>query len=203
NALAPAKLSGPNKDFLRTDANLAVVAISDEPEQTEGQGGGTCSPPFLSFGCLPVNAYVNWLSGLKNGNAGKVSFSGVVAPKTTSLLGLISCLDVLPAPRYHAAIAKTGGVYGQLCSSNLGPFLNHLAKVAAGVDDTFTLSNDPLSTAPGDLTVEVGGVPVPPSATDGYVYDATTNSITLHGSASPEPGVEVVVTYPANGACAQ
>lgn len=201
NALDPARLAGTNAGFLRPAANLAVVAISDEPEQTEGGGPLGCNPPFLSTGCLPVRTYTSWLAGLKGGNAGKVSFSGVVAPKTASLSGLIRCLDVLPAPRYHTAIQQTGGVYGQLCASNLGPFLNHLAKVAAGVDDTFALSRTPLAPDGSDLQVEVGGRSVSPGADDGYTYDPVTNTLSLHGSASPAPGEEVLVTYGASADC--
>jgi hypothetical protein len=204
NALAPNQLAGTNAGFLRTDANLAIVALSDEPEQTEGSGGGLfgCDPPVFTGGCLPVNSYVNFLLGLKGGDPSKVTFSGIVAPRTSALLNVFGGCDIaLPAPRYHSAISLTGGVFGNLCQVDLDPFLTHLSLVVAGVSSTFNLSLAPESTAPGDLIVEVGGVQISRGAPDGYLYDPATNSIELLGDAVPEPGQVVTISYEAEGSC--
>ena len=45
------------------------------------------------------------------------------------------------------------------------------------------------------ITVTVGGVPVAQNATNGWTYDATTNSVEFHGSSVPQPGSEIVVQY--------
>ncbi len=204
NALAPAMLAGPNAGFLRTDANLAVVGISDEPEQTERANPGFfgCDPPFISNGCISVSSYVNFLVNLKASNPGKVTFSGVVAPRNASILGAFGGCDIaFPAPRYHEAIRRTGGVPGDLCALDLNPFLNHLSLVAAGLDGNFGLSRTPDNY--NDITVEVGGVEVQESLVNGYQYDPTTNTITLYGDALPESGEEVVVIYPAETSCEQ
>jgi hypothetical protein len=196
NALDPAMLATTNTNFLRTDANLAVVAISDEPEQTEGGGGG-----LFGINRLSVSAYVNFLNGVKAGNPGKVSFSGIVAPRNTSIFGGIfgGCDIVQAAPRYHDAIQRTGGVFGNLCQLDLDPFLTHLAFVAAGIDSRFPLSKDPRTSQP--ITVTVGGVTIAENGTNGYTYDAATNEIILHGNAVPDAGEPIEVIYTADASC--
>lgn len=203
NALSPAQLNGNNAGFLRTDANLAIVALSDEPEQTESGGGlFGCDPPVFTNGCMPVGTYVNFLYGLKGGDPSKVTFSGIVAPRNTSLLGAFGGCDIaFPAPRYHSAISLTGGAFGNLCQLDLDPFLNHLSLVVAGVNSVFNLSLPPESTAPADLLVEVNGVAIQPGQNNGYTYDATNNAVELHGSAVPQAGQVVSISYQAEGSC--
>ncbi len=198
NALQPAMLAGTNQDFLRDSANLAVVVISDEPEQTEAPNAILpCEPPISAAGCLGVQTYVNFLVGLKQNNPGKVTFSGVVGPNRNSF-GLGQCDINFAARRYHNAISQTNGVWGNLCQLDLQTFLTHLASAAGGVSSTFGLSATPEA---NDFEVLVDGQPVPNSPTNGWTYDQASNTITLNGSASPGPGQVVSVAYPAQAAC--
>lgn len=194
NALSSPYIDNQNANFLRADANLAVVAISDEPEQTESGGG------LLGLQRLPVSSYVNFLSGLKGGNLAKVSFSGIVLPRNTGLFSVCGG-PFGGAPRYHDAINRTGGVFGNLCQLNLDPFLQHVSLVAAGVGSTYVLSNTPLSTNPGDIVVEINGSPVAQDSVNGFSYDASTNTVELHGNSIPGGGDTVRVSYPAEGSC--
>lgn len=201
NALSPARLNGVNAGFLRPTASLAVVAISDEAEQTEGGGGGLfgCDPPISSAGCLPVVDFVRDLNAVK-GNPGMVSFSGMVGPPNGGLFGG-GCSEVDPAPRYNEAIARTGGVWGDLCVLDMAPFLTHVSLVAAGVDFRFPLSDDPIATGPDAIIVERNGQVVPWGVLDGWTYDATSNSIELHGASFPSAGDVVSVRYPYDSGC--
>lgn len=200
NALSPPlSTTGANAGFLRPDANLAVIAISDEPEQTDG--GGLCEPPFMS-GCQPVNQFVNFLTGLKGGDASRVTFSAVVAPRQMGGLGQIaSCRMVFGAPRYHDALQATGGVFGDLCQVDFGPFLSHLPSQVAGADYIYTLTRPPLSWWSGDIVVKVDGQLVPENQFNGFTYDPGTNSVSLHGSWQPGAGAAVTVEYPAELTC--
>lgn len=182
NALSPPWVNGENAGFLRADATLAVVALSDEPEQS---------------GIRPAD-YVSWLEGLKT-DPRMVSFSGIVGPPTG---GVFVCGgEVEPAPQYHAAIRQSGGVWGNMCNLDLVPFLLHLSYVAAGLEFGFELSEAPLSASPAVVTVTVDGVAIPYSAIDGWTYDSSTNAVQFHGSAIPEPGQTVLVTYPYDSGC--
>lgn len=182
NALSEPYVSNENAGFLRTDATLAVVALSDEPEQS---------------GISPA-AYVQWLEGLKT-DPRMVSFSGIVGPPSG---GLFVCGgEVEPAPQYHTAIRRSGGVWGNMCNLDLVPFLLHLSYVAAGLEFGFELSAEPLSASPAVVTVTVDGEEIPYSPIDGWTYDTDTNAIQFHGSAIPEPGQTVIITYPYDSAC--
>ena len=141
---------------------------------------------------------MQWLESLKS-DLSRVSFSGLVGPPSG---GLFVCGgEVEPAPQYHTAIRRSGGVWGNMCSLDLVPFLLHLSYVAAGLEFGFELSEAPLSASPAVVTVTVDGVEVPYDPLDGWTYDAATNAVQLHGSAIPEPGQTVIVTYPYDSAC--
>lgn len=183
-ALTAPLINGPNKDFLRTDANLAIVALSDEPEQSG----------------LSPQQYVNWLASLKGGDMNKVSFSGVVGPDGSGIFPVCRG-EVERAPQYHQAIRLSRGVWGDICNLDLVPFLTHLSYVAAGLDFAFELTETPTAFTPGAITVTVDGVPVPYGILNGWTYDQATNSVQLHGSAIPDPGASIVITYPYDGGC--
>ncbi|MCB9665578.1 MAG: choice-of-anchor D domain-containing protein [Alphaproteobacteria bacterium] len=183
-----------NKDLVRSDATLAVVVLSDEDDGSTGTFGGI-------FASKP-GEYVTWLKGLKP-DPDDVSFSGMVGPDGKANPvgnacggGLFSSRSATRAPSYHTAIKQTGGVWANICTFDVAPFLNQLAYVAAGLEFRFPLSRTPASSNPTDFTVWVNGQQVSWGEPDGYTYDANENAIQLHGPAIPEPGEEVVVTYP-------
>lgn len=191
-ALTPPQLTGDNAGFLRTDANLAVVVFTDEPEQ---------SGEFLS---RPSPAsFVNFLASLKGGDTSKISFSGLVGPETA--VEAANCLlranPALPDARYPNAIRRSNGYHGRICNVRVQPFLRLLAKQASGVNFTFDLSSTPTSTDPADWEVELGGVFVPNGATDGWTYDPQNRQIVLDGTAVPAPGEALSVRYPAEITC--
>lgn len=179
-ALTEPALSGANAGFLRPNATLAVVAITDEP------GDDT----------MTTGAYVTWLKSLKPSPT-DVSFSGLTAQNSG-----FGCLAApAPAPRYHTVINQTGGVWGDICNVNLRPFLSYLSYVAAGLEYRFALGDTPTSTNPSAITVTVNGASVPFSSIDGWTYDAATNSVELHGDAIPDPGDSIEVRYPYDPGC--
>ncbi len=184
NALTSPLIDNENKGFLRADATLAVVALSDEPEQS-GQS---------------ANQYVNWLASLKGGDASKVSFSGIVGPDGTGIFPVCRG-EVERAPEYHKAIRQSGGVWGNICNLDLVPFLTHLSYVAAGLNFSFELANVPSSSSPSAITVTIDGVVIPYGRVNGWVFDEDTNSVELFGTAIPEPGASIVVAYPYDSGC--
>jgi hypothetical protein len=173
--------------FLRPNATLAVIAVSDEEEQA-------------SDGIRPAD-FATWLASLKGGDASKVSFSALTGPATGTVFGcpLFSGSDAEPAPRYHAAIRATGGVWGDLCHFDVRPFLANVSYVAAGLEYRFPLTDTPEPTT--GITVTVDGVAVPYGITDGWTYDPDSNSVELHGASIPDPGAAIVVRYPYDPGC--
>lgn len=180
NALTAPLVTAENAGFLRPDATLAIVAVSDE----------------IGDDTMSALDYVRWLKSLK-ADPTMVSFSGVVPPET----GFGCIAAPLPSKNYHTAIRQTGGVWGNICNLNFRPFLSYLSYVAAGLEFRFTLSDTPTSTNPSAFTVTVDGVPLPFDSIAGWTYDAATNSVELHGDGIPDPGSAVEVRYPYDPGC--
>lgn len=180
NALTAPLVTAENAGFLRADATLAIVAVSDE----------------IGDDTMSAGDYVRWLKSLK-ADPTMVSFSGVVPPET----GFGCIAAPLPSKNYHTAIRQTGGVWGNICNLNFRPFLSYLSYVAAGLEFRFTLTETPTSTNPSAFTVTVDGVALPFDSIAGWTYDAATNTVELHGNGIPDPGAAVEVRYPYDPGC--
>jgi hypothetical protein len=180
----------PNSTFLRSDANLAIMVISDEDD-------ADANPLASANGYRSVtNSFINFVLSLKS-DPGDVSFSAFVGPPNSG------CAFQAPqtatrAPEYHRAINGTGGVWGNLCYLNVTPFLNNLALVVAGLDSRFTLSSVPSETTCDELTVQVDGNDVPCGE---FTYHPSTNEVEIHEGYVPEEGQGVVITYPLGEGC--
>ena len=172
---APRINQAPNAGFLRPDATLAVAVLSDEGDNSN----------------MSTADFVNWFAGLKGGDLSQVSFSGIT-PNDNS---------------YRNTINQTGGIWTGIGTADINPYLQFLAFVAAGLEISFPLAEKPTAVTPQALTVQVCDATgtcttIQPSAVDGYTYNPTTNEIEMNGSAIPDPGESVVITYPVATVCA-
>lgn len=198
--IAPAVNSAPNNAFLRSDATLAVVVLSDEDDADALTGGNRVTDAFTS-----------WLQGRK-ADPDDVTFSGMVGPRSGSAISGCpagSQGSASAAPQYHRAIGTTRGVWGSMCNFDIAPFLTHLSFVAAGLEYRFELTQTPVNTSGQAITVTVDGENIPLGRLNdlgggrvgGWTYDSTNNVIELHGSAIPDPGEDVVIRYPYDSGC--
>jgi hypothetical protein len=189
-ALSPPRIDGFNDGFLRPDAYLAIVEISDADDQT-----GVSLPASVDF-------YINFFTSIKGfSNQNLMSVSAIVEPPYTSpdQTGS-SCPDHSgenPAPRYTYVAERTGGITESICPGvDWSQTLQNLGLQVFGFKSRFLLSNVPA----GTITVTVDGVPVPMTGTHGQMnwsYDAATNSVNFSPLAIPEPGSQIVITYTA------
>jgi hypothetical protein len=159
-----------NAGFLRAQARLALVFVSDEED---------LSPE-------PVSFYATFFQGLKGNDPNKLSISAIVGPEDS-----LQCpSDWSPGSRYIALAAATGGVVESICTPDWAASLRLLS------EGTFPLRRRfPLSEVPADATrivVRVNGVPV----TSGWFWDAGTLSVVFDAGAVPPAGAMVEVTYP-------
>lgn len=180
-ALTPPLITGHNDGFYRDDANLAVIVISDEDDSS----------------IMRAAEFSRWLNNRKP-DPSMSSFSGMVGPQSGSCGGFPP--SGVPAPRYHDAIRRTGGAWADLCSFDTQVFLTYLSYVAAGLDFRFELTREPARGA-AEMTVEVAGSVLDFGAFNGWTYDASTNEVVLHGTAIPDPGESVLVSYPFITSC--
>lgn len=136
-----------NTGFMRDDAMLHVIMVSDEPEQS-----------WDSW-----STYVDRIIA-KKGSSANVRISAIAGPET----GGGSCAE--PGTGYMEAVDATGGVYLNICndwasSSNLADLAE-----ASVFQDTYELSRTPYTDS---ISVEVNSS----YRTTGWSYDATQNAV--------------------------
>lgn len=155
-----------NDGFLRPNALLHIIAVSDEPEQS----------PY------DWTTYIDWFRSLKS-NPEHVKFSAVAGP-------LPSGCDwggntASAGTGYNEAVAATGGVFLPLCSS----WADSVQELA---DATITEKRFKLSVEPyvPSIVVEVDGV-----VSNQWTYDETTNEVVFRDGFEPHEGQVIDVAY--------
>ncbi|MCB9758254.1 MAG: choice-of-anchor D domain-containing protein [Alphaproteobacteria bacterium] len=183
-ALTEPLISGHNAGFLRESAALATIVVSDEDDDSN---------------ILPSN-FASWYNGLKS-DPSTVTFSAICGDP-----GFTGCLDpfgtgvtATPGNLYVDAVDRTGGIWQSICTANFDTALRHLSVTAAGMSYEFSLTRTPSSLA--TMVVTVNGTEVPYALNDGWIYNSDNNSVVFDGEAIPDPGAEIVVTYPVSGEC--
>lgn len=178
-AFLPPALNGHNAGFLREDAFLSVVFVSDEPDQ---------SPESVNF-------YINALRSVKGfHNPHLFAALGITAPFPGARCSGPGG-SARSSGRYAALIEQTGGGFQSICTSDWNRSLEDLSAVAFGFKSQFSLRHPPLEDT---LEVRVGGEVLPSRTASGavnWVYLASTNSVAFAPVQTPAPGVEVRLRY--------
>lgn len=171
-ALTYPNITNENAGFLRDDAKLFVVIVSDEEDQSTES----------------VSYYVDLLAAVKDGITEDLFLAAIVGPPTGSCSGDGTASA---APRYNEALALTGGLYGSICDSDFGLTLQNLAFEITSPTAEFFLSFIPdLET----LKVKVDGVQ---QGADRWTYDPFANSVIFDAAFVPVMGADVSIEYAA------
>lgn len=180
-ALTPPNLNGANAGFLRPDAALAVIAVSDEDDGSFGE------PAYYS-------RFLRSVKGKGNENLVTFSVIGGTTPNGCFPPGEQIYWGGLaePAFRYQQVATRTGGVAGSICDPS---FENTLIRIAQAINTLRRIF--PLSLKPdlATLSVIVNGVPVPKDVVNGWQYRPDTQSISFLGNYVPPPGANVRIEY--------
>lgn len=187
------------QNFPRPGAHLAVIYIGDEDDQS----GGTVVSWFNQLQSLvnsrQVGGSVGGLSthaiqvtGQPNCQASSGYYGG------SSSYGTIHSAATAGTRFFEMAGLSFGGMSLSICS-NFGDSLSDLGDNIASLASAFPL-NDVLDQNGIDtLQVYVEGLngnnPIPKNSSNGYTYDAPTNSIIFHGSMIPPQGAVIGVNY--------
>ncbi|MDF1563520.1 MAG: hypothetical protein P1V51_10780 [Deltaproteobacteria bacterium] len=198
-ALVDPMKSTLNAGFLRDDAALYVIFVSDE-------GDASCSPltpqpsgtdktacnffPFCSCGNTAsgygdTDYYVRFFEGLKGyGNEGLVAVAGIVGTENTPVTiggeNWLGCRatdgsgTAYYAPRYVDVANRTGGITTSICESDYSTALEALGFAVSGQRTDFGLSRRPIRPDVAPLKVYVQDDPLDPS-TRREVPEASTN----------------------------
>lgn len=194
--------------FIRDDAYLFLVFVSDEDDQSQ------LGEPYYFF---------RYFKGLKGkGNEGMVSAGAIVGDVPDG------CTDHDvgwgdPGVRYHEFVALMGGQVGSICDPAFDAILREMGMDAVGLQRKFQLTEtprldelevlvrQPCDTPPEELDAACvsterscssgsGSVAcvvrqLGEGGRDGWTYELATNSIVLHGRAIPPRGMSIEVSY--------
>ncbi len=178
NALSPERLQGPNFGFLRDDARLSLIFISDERDQSPGE----------------PQEYASVFRRLKGGDPSAVSASVIAGDLPDGCVGADG-ERASPAPRYHELARNLGGGVVSICTEDWSRDLATLSKLAIGLRASFALTQRP----DGDgLQVDVNGRESPrlnPDGSERWRYDEDTNSVAFAQSVIPASGSTVEIRY--------
>ncbi len=159
-----------NLGFLRSDAKLAIVIVSDEED----------------FSPQPPSFYTTFFQALKGNDPSMLSVSVIVGPTN-----LATCATASSSGTRYMQVAKdTGGVIESICTPNWADSLKNISTNAFGPKRRFPLTELPAN--PSQIVVEVNGQVL----TSGWTYDAATNSIVFDARVAPPAGSVVDITYP-------
>lgn len=164
-------VTGANAGFLRADARLAVIMVSDEEDQSDGS----------------VNLYIDFFRNLKGfRNPQLVSVSAIAGDVPGG------CATAAEGRRYQNAVQGIGGQFGSICSNSWQAMLQNIGLGVFALRSTWTLSRQ---ADPNSITVRVNGSSVSQSSSNGWSYDPAANTVTFHGNAIPPPGARIEVQY--------
>ncbi|MBT9556882.1 MAG: hypothetical protein IV100_12680 [Myxococcales bacterium] len=149
--------AGWNWEFLRSDAVLELVFVSDEEDGSLGN---------LSF-------YVDFFNSIKGfANTGLVHAHSIVGPAGGCSSGSGDASD---GERYRYVSTSTGGKIRSICDSNWADILKDIGNIAFGLKVQFFLSRPP---SPETIVVKVAGN----TCTAGWEYQEDTYAILFDAS---------------------
>lgn len=167
---------GRNRGFLRPDAALEVVIVSDEEDH---------SPGDLAF-------YVNFFKSIKGiYNTNLFHLHAIVGPRG----GCSSSAGSADAgERYINVASQTGGAIVSICDSSFAAGLSSIGDIAFGLRTQFFLGRIP---EPSTITVKVGTSACDSRSGANWTYDVNSNSVVFAetGACMPQAGNRVEIKY--------
>lgn len=169
-----------NLGLLRPDAVLAVVCVTDEPDQAP-------QPPVY---------YLNQLLNIKGAQRPGMFTYNAVGP--FGLAPPSGCYADSDTGEMAYMVSATNGVKEDICTPNWALALENIGKNAFGFRTNFFLTSQPDLASTLGITVAIDGVTLDPTDARGakvWEFDPTTQSINFEPLYVPEPGKTLTVTY--------
>jgi hypothetical protein len=174
--LSACVVGGECEGFVRDDALLAGIVVSDRPDQSD----------------LPVDDYVAALAAAK-GTPGLVRIHAIAGATPPSCSTCDSSGEGLVD-----AQALTGGTFLDICTTEWGESLAILAAGSLSAVASFALRANPVEDT---IVVEVDGAVWDGWTYTGHVSDGGTNEVRFDGAPTPPPGSAVDISYVVAGPC--
>ena len=179
-ALTAPLITSDNAGFLRADAVLAVVGVTDAADQSPA--------------AAPI--YENQLRNIKGAQRPNQFSYSIIGPFAPIPPPGCSYDEASPdVSKHQYLVTRFNGVREEICSANWATALETIGKNAFGYRTNFFLTAEPQG---GTVTVAIDGVTLAPTDPRGapvWHYDATSNAVDFEPLFVPEPGRTLSVTY--------
>ncbi|MFZ5482370.1 MAG: hypothetical protein ACOZNI_36750 [Myxococcota bacterium] len=190
SAVSSALLGGTNEGFMREDANLAVIFVSDENDCSHGGEFPDDGEASLCYDrqadLVPVQDFVLKLAQAPEGE-GRTVASAIVGPEAD-----VGCETATPGHRYTTVADKLNGVAGDICETDYDALLDGVARQIVAPMHAFPLEHRAMEET---LEVTVDGALVPMDPESGWWYDADYQTVRFDGAVVPDYGAVIEIYY--------
>ncbi len=179
SALSSPLIEDENKDFLRLDALLVIIVLSNENDYSDS----------------PVALYQNFLDDLKPGTLTRsknwlMNFVGVTGQPGENCKTFGDYKDV--GLRYLDLVEHTKGTSASICTVNLKTAVRNIQRILLTLLTEILLDRVPIEDT---IVVKFNGENVPKSEENGWSYDYSKNAILFHGSYIPQTNTDIAINY--------
>lgn len=186
-ALSSSLLAGANTGFLRADAHLAVIVLSD----ADDNDSTTTTAQVQTFlDSLKPDKYDVITRTLKK----NYTVSAVVVD-VTNAANTACPLPFEDGLKFKELVTATKGSLASICEAD---FSSGLTQISQRIAEAIT--EIPLARVPDASTIQItfNGVSVPNNATNGWTYSANGNKVTFHGNSIPTDNTSISINYTPN-----
>lgn len=165
-----------NAGFLREEATLYVILVTDEKDQSDG----------------PVDLYVDFFRNLKGiGNPDLLNISAISGPPPNG------CATADSNDYDYDAVSTVGGQFRSICTADWSDLITNLGLDVFNARRQFPLSRPATASTIVVSVCDPSGTctAVPQDGTNGWTFNSSANAVTFHGSAIPGPGETIDVEY--------
>lgn len=181
-----------NTGFHRAGAHLAIINLSDE-DDFSATTSSYLNNSYTDSRLIPISHYTSFLDTFAG--AGNYSFNtiSILDEACRTQLTNSSFTGRRVGQRYNALADATGGVKTSLCG-DFGDNLQLISDtiISNNLPNQFQLNREPQVNS---IVVKVDGTTVIQDATNGWTYDSSTWIITMHGTAIPQSGSNISITF--------
>ena len=188
------------KDFLRPDALLAVMTMSNGDDRSDWNWNGTAGTTNLGSGTVPLTTYQSEFLAVKGGAPAAIKYFSVVAAPTTSCRGYGTWSGL----RYESMASMLNGGSVDICNNTVAQSLTAVSNQLQTYRLSFEKKYLVIGTEPniGTMTITkyAGGnsgvaSTIPQDATNGWTYEGAVPSTGIYTIDSPINMDEVTTGY--------
>lgn len=178
---SPNITTGPNQGFLRPNALLVVIFLTNE----EDESAETDYAGFLDQIRPPLaSGERSWIA----------HFMGVTPDDPSCKTSKFDYSSV--GYKYIDLVNQSSGAVESICDANFARALTNVKARVLEIATEFKLDRKPIISS---IRVVVNGQAVPESADNGWTYFEANNSIRFHGTAVPKPGSGIKIDFDPDG----